>query len=331
MFNHPFVERNYKNKIDEGGCKMFLKRVLFILLAFLLIAGLAFGASEKKSEKITIVYTGYPGGLTAYWAQMAKYMNEEAKALGVKLIDLSPTTADANLQKQAVDNAIDMGAQGIIIGAIDNRAFGESLKKAASKGIIVTSVDTAIDDPNVKALAQTDNLASARMMGQYIVDHTQKGKALILGGTLGHQTGDARRDGVKQVLEANGYQVIFRACDWDDKKAYETTINELDANPDIVAVFGCWDPGALAGLAAVKEKDRLGNIKVFGFDGLPAAFKSIKDGELTATVKQDNKQMAHVIMKTTILLIKGQEPPVKNLLIPGVIVDKSNVDKFLSE
>jgi len=316
---------------------MFLKRFLLILLALLFISSLAFGAGEKEAgkaapEKITIAYTGYPGGLTAYWAQMAKYIKEEAKALGVKLIDLSPTTADANLQKQSVDNAIDMGVDGIIIGAIDNRAFGESLKRAASKGIIVTAVDTAIDDPNVSALAQTDNLASARLMGQYIVDHTpKKGKVLILGGTLGHQTGDARRDGVKQVLEANGFEVIFRACDWDDKKAYETTINELDANPDIVAVFGCWDPGALAGLAAVKEKGRLGDIKVYGFDGLPAALKSIKDGELTATVKQDNKQMAHVIMKTTVLLIKGQEPPVKRLLIMGVIIDKSNVDQYLEE
>jgi len=314
-----------------------MKQVVLFTVVFLCITGLVFAGGSKESqkagkEKITIAYTGFPGGLTPFWAQMAKYMQEEADALGVKLVDLSPTTADANLQKQSVDNAIDMGVQGIIIGSIDNRAFGESLKKAGSKGIIISAVDTAIDDPNVGALAQTDNLASARLLGQYIVDHTsQKGKVLILGGTLGHQTGDARRDGVKQVLEGNGYEVIFRACDWDDKKAYETAINELDAHPDTVVVFGCWDPGALAGLAAVKEKGLLGQINVYGFDGLPGAFKSIKDGELTATIKQDNKQMAHVIMNTTVLLIKGQEPPVKRLLIPGVVVDKSNVDKFLEE
>jgi len=317
--------------------KTITKQIVLTTMILLCITGLVFAAGGKEEkeaavEKVTIAYTGFPGGLTPFWAQMAKYIQEEADALNVKLIDLSPTTADANLQKQSVDNAIDMGVQGIIIGAIDNRAFGESLERAASKGIVVSAVDTAIDDPNVSALAQTDNLASARLMGQYIVDHTpQKGKVLILGGTLGHQTGDARRDGVRQVLEANGYEVIFRACDWDDKKAYETAINELDAHPDIVAVFGCWDPGALAGLAAVKEKGRLGKIKVYGFDGLPPAFKSIKDGELTATVKQDNKQMAHVIMSATVSLIKGQEPPVKRLLIPGIIVDRSNVDEFMEE
>jgi ABC-type sugar transport system substrate-binding protein len=308
-----------------------------IALAVLVLVGaaaLAFAGATKEAPgpaaagKITIAYTGYPGGLTPFWAEMAQYVKEEADALGVELIDLSPTTADAAAQKDSVDNAINRGVQGIIIGAIDNRAFGESLRRAAEKKIVCVAVDTAIDDPQITALAQTDNLSSARVMGQYIVDHSPKGKVLILGGTLGHQTGDARRDGVRQVLEANGYQVIFRACDWDPAKALETATNELGANPDITAVFGCWDPGALAGLSAVKQRGLLGKIKVYGFDGLPPALKSIKDGELTGTIKQDNKQMAQVIVRSVVSQIKG-ETGVKKLLIDGFVIDASNVDQYL--
>jgi ribose transport system substrate-binding protein len=310
-----------------------IRKISLILLALLCVAGLAFagGAGETGAArgKITIGYTGYPGGLTPFWAEMAQYMKEEAAAQGVNLIDVSPTVADAAQQKDSVDNLINRGVQGIIIGAIDNRAFGESLKRAAEKKIVCVAVDTAIDDPNITALAQTDNLASARVLGQYIVDNTlAKGKVLILGGTLGHQTGDARRDGVRQVLEANGFDVIFRACDWDAAKALETATYELAANPDIVAVFGAWDPGALAGLAAVKQRGLLGKVKVYGFDGLPPALKSIKDGELTATIKQDNKQMAQVIMRSVVAQIKGQ-PSVKKLLIDGFVIDKSNVDQYM--
>jgi len=313
--------------------KRIHKRIILILLALLCVTSLAFAGGGKKAEEaveeeITIVYTGYPGGLTPFWAQMTQYVKEEAEALGVTLLDMSPTQADAAMQKDSVDNAINRGVDGIIIGAVDNRAFGESLDNAASKGIICMAVDTAIDHPHISALAQTDNLASARLLGQYIVDHTPtKGKALILGGTLGHQTGDARRDGVKQVLEANGFEVIFRACDWNEAKAYETAINELGAHPDIVVVFGAWDPGALAGLAAVKEKGLLDQIKVYGFDGLPPAIKSIQDGELTATVKQDNKQMAQVIVRSMVAQIQGQET-VKKLLIDGFVIDSSNADEF---
>jgi ribose transport system substrate-binding protein len=309
-----------------------IRKFTLVLLVLLCVAALALvGCGKKAGEakgKITIAYTGYPGGLTPFWAEMAKYVKEEADAQGVELIDLSPTVADASQQKDSVDNAINRGVRGIIIGAVDNRAFGESLKRAAEKKIVCVAVDTAIDDPQITALAQTDNLASARVLGQYIVDHSPtKGKVLILGGTLGHQTGDARRDGVRQVLEANGFQVIFRACDWDAAKALETATNELAANPGIVAVFGAWDPGALAGLAAVKQRGLLGKVKVYGFDGLPPAIKSIQDGELTASLKQDNKQMAQVIVRSVVAQIKGQ-PSVKKLLIDGFVIDQSNAAQF---
>jgi ribose transport system substrate-binding protein len=309
-------------------------RIVLVVLVLLGAAALAFAGGTKETAgpaeegKITIAYSGYPGGMSPFWAEMAQYVKEEADALGVELIDLSPTTADAAVQKDSVDNAINRGVDGIIIGAIDNRAFGESLRRAAEKGIVCVAVDTAIDDPHITALAQTDNLASARIMGQYIVDHSPKGKVLILGGTLGHQTGDARRDGVRQVLEANGYQVIFRACDWDPAKALETATNELGANPDIVAVFGAWDPGALSGVAAVKQRGMLDKIKVYGFDGLTIALKSIKDGELTGTIKQDNKQMAQVIVRTLVSQIQEKTGYTK-LLIDGFVIDKSNVDQYL--
>jgi len=309
-----------------------IRGIILVLAVLLCAAGLVFaapGAEKPAGGKITIGYTGYPGGKTPFWAQMAQYIKEEAAAQGVELIDSSPTVADAAQQKDSMDNLINRGVQGIIIGAIDNRAFGESLKRAAEKKIVCVAVDTAIDDPQITALAQTDNLASARVLGQYIVDKTPtKGKVLILGGTLGHQTGDARRDGVKQVVEANGFEVIFRACDWNDSKALETATNELGANPDIVAVFGCWDPGALAGLAAVKQRNLLGKIKVYGFDGLPPALKSIQDGELTATIKQDNKQMAQVIVRNVVAQIKGQQG-VKKLLIDGFVIDKANVAQYM--
>jgi len=309
-----------------------IRGIILVLAVLLCAAGLTFAAGDGEKPaggKITIGYTGYPGGKTPFWAQMAQYIKEEAAAQGVELIDSSPTVADAAQQKDSMDNLINRGVQGIIIGAIDNRAFGESLKRAAEKKIVCVAVDTAIDDPQITALAQTDNLSSARVMGQYIVDHSPtKGKVLILGGTLGHQTGDARRDGVKQVVEANGFEVIFRACDWDDSKALETATNELAANPDIVAVFACWDPGALAGLAAVKQRNLLGKVKVYGFDGLPPNLKSIQDGELTATIKQDNKQMAQVIMRSVVAQIKGQQG-VKKLLIDGFVIDKANVAQYM--
>jgi ribose transport system substrate-binding protein len=313
-----------------------MKRILVtvtIIMILLSGTGMLFAggkAETAETDKITIAYSGYPGGMSAFWAQMAGFIKEQADMMGVELLDMSPTEADAMTQKNSIDNAINRGVDGIIIGAIDNRAFDDSLSRAQERGIPVVAVDTAIDHPHISALAQTDNLSSARVMGQYIVDTTNVGTVIILGGTLGHQTGDARRDGVKQVLEANGYTVIFRACNWDPAMALETATNELAANANVVAVFGCWDPGALAGLSAVEQRGLAGTVKVYGFDGIPDAIKSVQNGELTATIKQDNEKMAEVIMGNLVSQIKGQPAGVKKLLIDGFVIDKSNAAQYMN-
>lgn len=296
-------------------------------LVFVVLLALCFGASAWAQTK-TIAYVGHATSNT-FWNRLGAMAKAEAGAMGVKFLDLTPPEPSPDEQKKAVENAILQKVSGIIIGATDNRAFGETLKKAKAANIPVIAVDTGIDDPIVQSLVQTDNLKSAKIAGKYIVDKmTKPGKLLILGGTLGHQTGDARRDGVAQVAMDAGITVIYRACDWDETKAYETCRNELAANPDITAIFGAWDPAAMAARAVVKEKGLMGKIVICGFDGNPANLKAIKAGEINATIKQDNDKMGKMAVDLILKIIKG-EPVDKFYPIDGFVIDKSNVDKYL--
>jgi len=305
----------------------YLRVVLGCVLVFLVLAGMEVLAAEKP---ITIAYIGACTNLP-FWITLREAAREKAKELGVNFLDLTPPQLDAQAQKDAFDNALQQKVDGIIIGAADNRAFDDSLNRAQAMGIPVVAVDTGIDHPWIASLVQTDNLASARIAGQYILEHMQKpGKVLIVGGILGHQTGDARKNGVTEVLEKAGVEVIFRAADWSPEKAYEITLNELNAHPDITAIFGAWDPGALAAKAAVAEKGLLGKILIVGFDGDPAALKAIKNGEMAATIKQDNVKMGRDGVQLLVDVIQGKEVP-KYIPIMGILIDANNVDEFLKE
>jgi ribose transport system substrate-binding protein len=294
-------------------------------LAGLAMAGLAGTAS---AQDLRIAYTGFSTDNT-FWIGVAKSAAEKADELGVELIDLTASSPDAAAQKDAVDRAINMGVDGIIIGSVDNRAFDASLDMAASKGIPVVAVDTGIDHPHVSSLVQTDNLAAAGIAGEYIVEQLGDGggSILILGGSAGHQTGNARRDGVMQAGEAAGHEVIFQICDWMDSCAYETTINFLQSNPDIKAIFGAWDPGALAAVSAAKELGRLDDLVIVGFDGNPANLASIEAGEQDATIKQDNTRMGAESVVNIVGVINGEEVPA---LIPidGILITQENVADF---
>ncbi|WP_305969028.1 MULTISPECIES: sugar ABC transporter substrate-binding protein [unclassified Mameliella] len=294
-----------------------------------ILASVAVGATmagAAMAEDLRIAYTGYSTDNT-FWIGVAKAAAAKADKMGVELLDLTASSPDAAAQKDAVDRAINMGVDGIIIGSVDNRAFGTSLDMAKRKGIPVVAVDTGIHHDHIASLVQTDNLAAAGIAGKYIVDQIDGGTVLILGGSAGHQTGNARRDGVKNAAEAAGHEVIFQICDWKDACAYETTINFLQSNPDITAIFSAWDPGALAAVSAASELGKLDDLVIVGFDGNPANLVSIEAGELAATIKQDNARMGAEAVQNLVGLIKGDEVP-EFTPIDGILITSENVADY---
>lgn len=286
----------------------------------------AIGLAQVAMADTRIAYTGYSTDNT-FWIGVAAAAAAKAGEMDVEFIDLTASSPDAAAQKDAVDRAIDMGVDGIIIGSVDNRAFDASLDNAATKGIPVVAVDTGIDHPHIASLVQTDNLAAAGIAGDYIVDQIDGGTVLILGGSAGHQTGNARRDGVLTAAEAAGYEVIFQICDWQDACAFETTTNFLQSNPDITAIFSAWDPGALAAVSAAGALGKLDDLVIVGFDGNPANLVSIAEGEQAATIKQDNTRMGQEAVANLMAVIEGGD--VEALVpIDGILITAGNVADF---
>lgn len=279
------------------------------------------------AEDLRIAYTGYSTD-QPFWVGVGDAAMAQAKEMGVELIDLTATQADAAAQKDAVDRAINMGVDGIIIGSVDNRAFGESLKMAKARGIPVVAVDTGIEDDHISSLVQTDNLAAAGIAGKFIADNVSEGSVLILGGSAGHQTGNARRDGVKAAAEAAGLNVIFQICDWQEACGYEKTINFLQSDPSIKAIFAASDPMALAAVSAAKELGKLEDLVIVGFDGNPGNLKSIEAGEQTADIKQDNTRMGQESVKAIVGVIKGEEVEAFTP-IDGILITAENVADFM--
>lgn len=294
----------------------------------IIATAMALGLSSTAiAADLRIAYTGYSTDNT-FWIGVANAAVEEAKKQGVELIDMTASSPDSAAQKDAVDRAIDMDVDGIIIGSVDNRAFDASLDQAKSKGIPVVAVDTAIDHSHVSSLIQTDNLSAAGIAGKYIVEQLKgEGTVLILGGSAGHQTGNARRDGVMIAAEAAGHEVIFQICDWKDACAFETTTNFLQSNPDIKAIFSAWDPGALAAVSASKALGKLDDLVIVGFDGNPANLVAIEEGEQSATIKQNNTRMGIESVQNLLNLIKGMAAPAV-VPIDGILITAENVADF---
>lgn len=283
-----------------------------------------------EAEDASIAFSGF-SSTNEFWLTLARAAEARANELGVEFINVTTEVQDAEAQKSAVDTAITQGVDAIIIGATDSRGWDDTLAKAEAAGIPVIAVDTAIDNPYISSLIQTDNLAAARMAGDWIAEQLGgEGKALVMGGSVGHQTGDARKQGVEEQLQAAGIEVIGDWSDWDENKSAEVTQNVLTANPDIDAVFVAFDPGAVAALSVIKQKDMLDQVTLVGFDGLPVALKAIEAGEMEATVRQDPERMGREGIDLALKVVAGEEVP-EFTPIDGILISAENVAQFLAE
>jgi ribose transport system substrate-binding protein len=284
----------------------------------------------EAAGDITIAFSGF-AMTNEFWLTLERAAEARAGELGVEFINLTTEVQDAEAQKNAVDSAITQGVDALIIGATDSRGWEDTFDKAEAAGIPVITVDTAIDDPYVSALIQTDNLAAARLAGDYFCEVTGgEGKILVLGGSVGHQTGDARKNGVEEQALACGLEVISDYSDWDENRSAELTQNTLTANPDLKGVFVAFDPGAAAAMSVVKQKGMLDQITIVGFDALPVVLKAIAAGEIEATVRQDPGKMGATGVDLAIAIIMGE---VVDAFIPidGILITIDNVADYLTE
>jgi ribose transport system substrate-binding protein len=276
---------------------------------------------------ITIAYSGYSTSNT-YWNILGKSAAAEAAAKGVKFVDVTATTNDSGVQLQAVNSELTQKPSALIIGSVDNNVFGTTIAQAKAAGIPILAVDTGIDDPYISALIQTDNEGAGNLIGDLICKNTGgKGTALVLGGTVGAQSGDARKKGVEDKIKACGMTDDGQYGNWDSATDVNIATSTIASTPDLVAIFVPHSDGAAAVAKAVADKGLSGKIGVYGFDGSAAEITAILNGSETASIHQDNVKMGQTIVDDAITILQGGTVP-KTVLIPPVLIDKANASSF---
>jgi ribose transport system substrate-binding protein len=287
----------------------------------------AAATATPGAASITIAYSGYSTSNT-YWNILGKAAAAEAAAKGVKFVDVTATVNDSAAQLQAVNSELTQKPSAIIIGSVDNRVWADTIAKAKAAGIPILAVDTGIDDPYISALIQTDNEGAGNLIGDLICKNTGgKGTALVLGGTVGAQSGDARKKGVEDKVKACGMKDQPQFGNWDSATDVSLSTAAIVSTPDLAAIFVPHSDGAAAVAAAVSDKGKTSSIGVYGFDGSAAELTAILNGTETASIHQDNVTMGKTIVDDAITILSGGTVQ-KTVLIPGILITKANAASF---
>lgn len=307
-----------------------MRKLSLGLVAPLALAG-AFAAGPVAAQDELTIASSMPALEFPFFVHMQKELREEAESLGG--ITLVETDGENSAPKQTADveAAIIQGVDGIIISPIDTVAMAPVLQQAVEAGIPVVTIDRRVDGvEGILSHVGADNVIGGEAQGQLIVDTYPDGATIVnLQGQPGSSPAIDRNAGVHNVLDemSDKYQFVAeQTANFSRTEAVTVTeaiLAGLDTPPDVIVAAN--DDMALGALQVVTEQGL--DIDVIGFDALPEALGSVRDGGLLATIEQfPGGQSRGAVQALVSYLRDGVEPEPVTLLSP-IAITADNIDQ----
>lgn len=299
----------------------------FVALAVALCAS---GAATAQSKK-TLVFV--VNGASDFWkiaeAGVKKAQGELPK---YNLQFKYPEQAAAAVQQRVMEDLVAAGAAGIMVSAVDPKNQTDGLNKVAGQTLLFT---TDSDAPQSKRVAYigSSNVELGKDAGKLMLKALpQGGKCIGFVGLPGADNARERIEGVKATIKGSKVELIdVRGDEIDQGRAKRNVEDALAANPDIACMVGFYSYNTPRIYEVLKETGRLGKIKVIGFDEDPITLGGVKEGSIVGTVVQQPFEWGYRGMKLMAAQLEGNKAGVPKdgiIIVPGKVIDKSNVDAF---
>lgn len=272
-------------------------------------------SSDRRTVALVLKTLNHP-----FFVDMRRGAQEAADRLGVQLqVQAAEREIDVEKQMQIVENLIQTGIGALCITPSGSREIVSALVKAREANVPIIVVDTRVDakaaaDAGVQTetFVGSDNYAGGRLAGEYVVKATGgKARVGILEGIPGHETGDSRLRGFREVVATTpGITIVAsQPANWERDQGFNVFQNMLQAHADIDTVFAASDLMALGAIEAIAAAGRTGKIRVVGFDALDDAKKAIAAGTMEASVAQFPYEMGKAAVEGAVKVMNGEKLP----------------------
>ena len=283
--------------------------------------------TEYNKPHIAVVGKGYQ---QSYWQAVKKGAENAATDLDVSLSFEGPDD-ESQVEKQVemLESALAKNPVAICLAAIDSKAVAETLEKAQKRGIPVVGFDSGVESGAIVATAATDNEAAAALAADKLAE------AMGSQGTIGmvihdetSATAQTRRDNFKNRIETKYPNIKIaeiKYANGEHTKPADAAKAILSAHPELTGFFGSNEDTAVGIMDALKELDRVGKVKVVGFDSGKRQMDFIRNGDMVGAVTQNPYQMGYKAVETAYRAHKSEA--VQETIDTGFEwYDKNNID-----
>jgi ribose transport system substrate-binding protein len=317
-----------------------LRQLLSLLSVALFVTSLLSCGAHDSNEYYVFVAANLQ---VPYWQAAGAGFTKAAGLFKVRADFVGPNSYDPKAERDALDQAVQQKATGILLGVTDPVLLQDSIDKAIAAGIPVITMDS--DAPASKRLffIGTNNYAAGVSGGMRLAQEL-KGKGNVVVFTMPDQRNmQDRLRGYRDTLDHAGIK-ITRVVDiqGDPRIAFDTTTQILGKEKDQVDAFACLEAQSGKEVAGVLNSYKITDKVVMAMDTDPETLDWIKKGGIAATIAQKPYTMAFVGMQMLDNLYHQKPPsletdwskdsfaPIPSFVDTGsALIDKNNVDSFL--
>jgi ribose transport system substrate-binding protein len=321
---------------------MFLSRRILrsaALVVPLLLLGC--GSTHDSDEYYVLVSANLQ---VSYWKAAGAGFANASSQYKVRSDFSGPPNYDTKAERDALDQAVQKKATGILLAVTDPALLKDSIDKAVAAGIPVVTIDS--DAPASKRLffIGTNNYQAGFTGGQRLAQEL-KGKGNVVVFSMPDQPNlQDRLRGYKDALVKTPDIKITRVVDiqGDPRIAFDTTTQIIGKERDKVDAFVCLEAQSGKEVAGVLNSYHVTGKVVMAMDTDPETLDLIQKSVIAATIGQKPYTMAFVGMQMLDNLYHHKPPsldkdwakdgyaPIPSFVDTGsALIDKSNVDAFL--
>jgi len=314
-----------------------------IIFGMLLLVLVSCGSAHDADEKYYLISANVK---IPYWQAGSAGLFQAATQLKVRSEFAGPDTYDPKGEQQALQQAVQSKATGILISVADPALLKDDIDKAIAAGIPVITVDS--DAPASKRLLfiGTNNYHAGQIGGERLAKELN-GKGNVVVFTIPEQSNlKERLRGYRDALEASPGIKITRVVDMkgDSRVAFDSSTEVLgNDKKEHVDAFVCLE--ALAGkeVATVLSQHGAKDKVIISMDTDDDTLSWIQKGVIAATISQKPYTMSYVGLKMLDDLYhhklstlsndwsKDSFSPIPAFVDTGsALIDKTNVDALIA-
>ena len=279
-----------------------------------------------------------------YWKAAGAGFSNAAAQMKLRSDFTGPATYDPKAERDALDQAVEKKATGILLAVTDPDMLKDSIDKAVAAGIPVITIDS--DAPSSKRLffVGTNNY-QAGFTGGLRLAQELKGKGNVVAFTMPDQPNlQDRLRGYKDALAKTPEIKITRVVDiqGDPRIAFDTATEIVGKERSKVDGFVCLEAQSGKEVAGVLNSYHVTGKVVIAMDTDQETLDWIQKGVIAATIAQKPYTMAFVGMQMLDNLYhhkplsldtdwsKDSFSPIPSFVDTGSgMIDKSNVQPFI--